>query len=104
VLDLLDALDADNPFWSLDLVQRRKQINRLNASMQKCQQPVTGVTGVTNLITMGILAVTRAAETCDRCDNPAMRVAAGSVSADPLPFHAPGRNADPHPMMDRPLL
>jgi hypothetical protein len=72
--------------------------------MQKCQQPVTGVTGVTrvtNLITMGILAVTRAAETCNRCDNPAMRVAAaGSVSADPLPFHAPGRNADPHPMMD----
>ena len=24
VLDLLDALDADNPFWSLDLVQRRQ--------------------------------------------------------------------------------
>ena len=51
---------------------------------------------------MGILAVTRAAETCDRCDNPrAMRVA---VSVDPLPFHAPGKNADPTPRWTGPSL
>jgi class 3 adenylate cyclase/tetratricopeptide (TPR) repeat protein len=46
VLDLLDALDADNPFWSLDLVQRRQStyqaVVRLLLSQTRVQ-PVIAV-------------------------------------------------------------
>ena len=50
---------------------------------------------------MGILAVTRAAERVTGVTTRAMRVA---VSVDPLPFHAPGKNADPTPRWTGPSL